>query len=323
MRADAAKDAARDPADAKRHAPELWQCDADGNPLTNGRVAVAPLLLLQWTAATLPRPPELELLLQEHASGMPRAFVLFTLPSVTVTAPVQVSVAQPTARVTSAANPDDAARAVFLRSHYPARTEPSSPIQTFGIGFELRARAEAVAALAAHAHARFTLYTDPATGGAADNQRLHKVAVAAAGPGTGKTRLLWDTLQLLQGYFSRAEAPLSHARAVADLVAHGTRLFVTYGNSSSPLNEERMLDTVVGGFAARLLHDHFCADKLRWDGFARFLTKRCFGHARRGPRRSDQSMQVCTRVLRFKFLCIFTACTMSCSPCCNNMPMGP
>jgi hypothetical protein len=276
MRADTAKLKQSDANLAAQHPPLLWHCDTDGNPLPDGRIAVAPLLLLQWTAATLPRPPELDLLLQRNTStGAPGAFVLFTLPSVTVTAPVQVSATQPAAPVTSATDPDIAALVAFLRAKYPERTERSCPIKSAGRAFELRAREVAVAALAEHVNARLARYS----AGAADDQRFHKVAVAAAGPGTGKTRLLWDALELLQGYFSGAEVPLSHAREVADLVAHGTRLFVTYGNGSSPLNEERMLDTVVGGFAARLLHVHFCADELPWDEFAEFLAKKCFNVA--------------------------------------------
>ena len=62
--------------------PELWACDADGNP--TGRLNVRAIDLLKWTASLSPRPEHLASLFEEHEStGMPRAFVLFTLPEAT------------------------------------------------------------------------------------------------------------------------------------------------------------------------------------------------------------------------------------------------
>ena len=67
---------------AKKHGPELWACDINGNPVENHNVD--PVDLLQWRATDMPRPAGMDLLLQHHSgTRRPRAFVLFTLPEAT------------------------------------------------------------------------------------------------------------------------------------------------------------------------------------------------------------------------------------------------
>ena len=69
------------------HAPELWECGADGKPT---RKVDLPLnILLRLTAASAALKPVTAGLLQMHEGdlGMPRAFVLFTLPPSSAPAP--------------------------------------------------------------------------------------------------------------------------------------------------------------------------------------------------------------------------------------------
>ena len=65
---------------SKKHGPELWACDADGNP--TGRLSVRAIELLKWTASTAHTHPLSKLLLESHEGDpdAPRAFMLFTLP---------------------------------------------------------------------------------------------------------------------------------------------------------------------------------------------------------------------------------------------------
>ena len=65
---------------ASKYPPELWACDADGNP--TGRLNVCAIELLQWTASTAHTHPLSKLLLESHEGDpdAPRAFMLFTLP---------------------------------------------------------------------------------------------------------------------------------------------------------------------------------------------------------------------------------------------------
>ena len=174
------------------------------------------------------------------------------------------------AAVLSAKDPDIPALVAFLRDRYPV-SAPHLPIGTAGKAFPLLGRDKAVAMLADHVASRLVKYEC----GQATDQKLHKVAVAAAGPGTGKTRLLWDSLEQLQRHCGGGDA--TRFPELAQVLASGLRLFVTYGNGSPPLDEELKLETAAGGFAARLLHAHFGPENVEFQTFSLALARDWFG----------------------------------------------
>ena len=287
----------RDPFAAMAHAPELWRCNADGQPASGqlGKVDISRYAIFQLAATQQPRPPELDLLLQRDSDGNPCAFVLFTIPctataaavaaaaSASATAhPVKVlmygapaAAALPRKFLDFGCEMDVPALVAFLRGNYPKGQLPALPLGLGGPGalFPIVGCTAAANVLWEIVESRFKYFET----GVSSGDKPHPFPLVAGGPGSGKTRLLWESLALLQQVAVGEELRCRSGNAVQlrQTLAAGVRIYVSYGRPGL-LPAEFAPRTVAGGFAARLLHAHFCPHE-SLETFTQALAHNVFG----------------------------------------------